>query len=154
MEEVGVDRVHGRPIRLFQLANWAWVYPRLTPFVLFVAADASANDEIKIRRFAADAIESGCCYVCTWGEECELVHDLFDEASIAADQVTMSTWHADESLAAALHFSLVSAWPDGDVPDAAEAAIVLAVEVPWIADVRRLVADQDELARLLGGKEQ
>jgi len=62
----------------------------------------------------------------------------------------MSTWHADESLADALYFSLTDAWPDEDEsPDAGEAAIVLAVEEPWIAEVRRLVADQDELARLV-----
>jgi hypothetical protein len=51
-------------------------------------------------------------------------------------------------LAGALYLSLV-AWPDTDeFPDAADAAIVLAVEAPWIAEVRRLVADQDELVKL------
>ena len=55
----------------------------------------------------------------------------------------MSTSHADDSLAEAVYFSLTVAWPDEDeFPDGAEAAIVLAVEEPWIAEVRRLTADQ------------
>ncbi len=150
MDDVGIDRVHGRPIRLFQLSDWAWVYPRLTPFVLFVAAHASPDEEIEIRRFASDAVDSGCGYICAWGEGCELVHDLFDEAAIAVDRFVMSTWHADESLPDALYFSLFVARPDDEeFPNAAEAAAVIAVEEPWIADVRMLVADQEELVRLV-----
>lgn len=125
------------------------------PFILFVAAHTSGEDQVEVRRFAAEAIESGCGYICSWGEGCELVHDVFDEAAIAVDRFVMSTWHADDSLASALYFSLTDAYPDEDeFPDAAEAAIVLAVEEPWIEDVRRLVADQDELARLCLSEEK
>jgi hypothetical protein len=61
----------------------------------------------------------------------------------------MSTWHADESLPTALYFTLTNAFPDEDeFPNAARAAVVLAVEEPWVEDTRRLMADQDELARL------
>jgi hypothetical protein len=149
MDDVGVDRVHGRRIRLLQLSGWAWEDPEVRPFILFIAAHASSGDEAKIRRFAAAAIESGCGYICAWGDGCELVHDLFDEVAIAVDRFVMSTWHTDESLADALYFSLTNTLLDEDeFPNAAEAAVVLAVEEPWIEDVRRLAADQDELARL------
>jgi hypothetical protein len=150
MEDVGVTRVEGRQVKLFQLSHWEWEEPQVAPFVLFVAADASDDElaRIQIQRFAADAIESGCGYLGAWGNGCEFVHDLFDVASIAADRFVMSDWHANDSLAGALYLSLV-AWPDTDeFPDAADAAIVLAVEAPWIAEVRRLVADQDELVKL------
>ena len=80
---------------------------------------------------------------------------MFDEAAVASDRFVMSTWHADESLASALYFALTNALPDGDAfPDAVEAAVVLAVEPPWIEEVRRLVADQDELARLWISEEE
>ena len=149
MDDVGVDQVHGRRIRLFELSAWAWQEPHVTPFILLVAADASGRDRVQIQRFATDAIMSGCGYVCAWGEGCELVHDVFDEAAAAVDRFVMSTWHAEESLASALYFALTNAHPDEDeFPDADEAAVVLAVEAPWIEEVRRLVADQDELARL------
>ena len=66
------------------------------------------------------------------------LHDVFDEAAISVDWFVMATWHTDESLASALYFSLMDAWPDADeLPDAAEAAIILGVEEPWTADVRR-----------------
>src|SRR4051794_6957004 len=65
---------------------------------------------------------------------------------LAVDGFAMSTWHDDESLEEALWYALVAAQPsEKQYPDAGEAAVVLAVEEPWLADVRRLVADQEEL---------
>ena len=155
MDDVGVQRVHGRSIRLFQLSRWTWEEPRVAPFVLFVAADATRLVEGQVRRFAAQAIASGCGYVCAWGDGCELVHDVFDQEAIAVDRFVTSTWHADESLAEGLWFSLTNAHLDEDeFPDAAGAALVIAVEEPWVAEVRRLVADQDELASLVVGEEE
>jgi len=155
MEELGVSRVGGRPINMFRLTDWAWVYPRRSPFILFVAASASRDDEVEIRRFSEDAVDSGCAYVCTWGTNCELVHDLFDLASIAADRFVMSSWHNDDSLAEAVYFALTDAWPDDNqFPNAAEAAVILAVEEQWIGEVRRLLTDQEELARHVVGDDR
>jgi hypothetical protein len=153
VDDLGVDRDRGRPIKLFELSDWAWVHPRSTPFVLFVAANATADDELAVRRFAADAIDDGCACVCAWGERCSWVHDRFDLASIDVGRSVMSSWHADESLAEALYFALFDAWPDEEAfPNAYESPIVLAVEEAWLAEVRRLVADQDELKRLVLGE--
>jgi hypothetical protein len=155
MDDLGVDRVHGRRIKLFELSEWTWEEPKVAPFILLVAADASGGGTAKIARFAADAIRSGCGYVCAWGEECEVLHDVFDEEAHGVDRFVMSTWHSEESLANALYFALTNALPDEDeFPNAAEAAVVLAVEAPWIEEVRRLVADQDELARLCISEEE
>jgi hypothetical protein len=146
MEHLGRERIHGRPIKLFQLAEWAWEEPGEERFTLLVAASAFVEDAPLIRRFAADAVAAGCGWVCAWGDGCEHVHDLFDKASIEADRFVMTTCDPEESLADALYFALVDSIPE-DVP-AGESAAVLAVEEPWLAEVRRLVADQDELARL------
>jgi hypothetical protein len=155
VEEVGVDRSHGRSIRLFQPSDWTWEDPRLAPFVLFVGANANADDEGDIHTFATDAVNAGCAYVCTWGEGCSWVHDLFDLASIAADRFVMSSWHASEPLSEALYFALFDAWPDDEAfPDATTAPIILAVEEPWLTQVRQLVANQEELVRLVLGEEQ
>ena len=131
-----------------------WQEPKVAPFILFVAADASGGDKAQIRQFAAAAIRSGCGYICAWGEECEVVHDVFDEEAVAIDRFVMSTWHADESVARALYFALTNAHPDEDEFADVEAAVVLAVEDPWIDEVRRLVADQGELARLWISEEE
>jgi len=149
MEDLGIERVHSRPIKLFQLSDWTWDPPRADGFTLLVAAQASPEKEIAIQRFARDAVVDGCGYVCAWGLGCENVHDLFDIEAIAADRFVMSTWHSDEELHEALYFALILAFSDEDeFPEAGESAVVLAVEEPWITEVRRLVADQDELARL------
>jgi len=115
---------------------------------------ASTDDEAKIRSFAAEAVESSCAYICAWGAGCEFVHDLFDLASTDAERFVMSSWHNDEALAEALWFALCDAWPDEDAfPSAAGAPVVLAVEESWLAEVRRLMADQDELTKLVIGDE-
>lgn len=151
MDDLGFDRVHSRRIRLFDLSRWEWQKPDVELFTLLVAARAPADDGtvLRIRSFAAEAIAAGCAYVCAWGDGCELVHDVFDDVSIAADRFVMSTWHENDSLAGALYFALVNTLPGYDqFPNAPESVVVLAVEEPWLEEVRRLIADQPELARL------
>lgn len=148
MEALGVERISGRPIWLLDVAGCAWETPPVVePFTLLVAGSTSPADEALLREFAAGAIASGCRYVCAWGEGCERLHDVFDEVSIATDRFVMSTWHSDEELHDALYFVLVTAIPE-QVSKPAESAVILAVEDPWIAEVRRLVGDQEELSRL------
>lgn len=152
VQDIGVARCSGRPIKLLRLSGWAWEEPLLSPFILFIAAKASTNEEERIRRFAANAIEAGCAYVCTWGEGSSYLHDTFDLASMDAKRSVMSSWHDDETLPDALWFALCNAWPDEDeFPSAAEAMVLLAVEEPWNDEVRRLVDDQEELANLALG---
>jgi hypothetical protein len=150
MEDLGVSRIGNRPIELFELVDWTWVHPSRPPFILFIAAQASPEDQIEIQRFAVEAVGSGCAYVVAWGKGCSHVHDSFDLASIDADpdRHVMSTWHDDESLEEALYFALYDAWPDPDsFPDAEGARVVLAVGGAWLAEVRRLVVDQDGLVK-------
>jgi hypothetical protein len=155
MEELGVDQVHGRTIRLFELSDWTWDEEASPspPFTLLIAADASREDIPAILGFASAAIASGCRYVCTWGEDCELVHDLFDEESLESSHFVMSTWHERDPLYEAVYFALVLAVPE-DAAEAAESPVVLAVADRWLPEVRRLVADQDELARLWVSEER
>jgi hypothetical protein len=55
-------------------------------------------------------------------------------------------------LSAALYESLVVDFPpEHAFPDADDSAVVLAVEEPWLTEVRRLVTDQEQLARLYTG---
>src|SRR3954451_791464 len=44
----------GRPIKLFHPSDWAWVSLRCAPFILFVAARASTDAEVGLRRFAVE----------------------------------------------------------------------------------------------------
>jgi hypothetical protein len=148
VEDIGVEQVHSRPIRLFELSGWRWPVGAsdTPPFTLFIAANASTTPDERLRQFAATAIASGCRYVCAWGQRDEAVHDAFDAESMAADVFVTSTWHRDAPLHEALYFALVVAIPEE--AEAASSPVVLAVEPEWLAEVRALIADQDELARL------
>ena len=90
--------------------------------------------------------------MCTWGPGCERVHDLFDGESIEADRFVMSTAHDTEPLHDVLYFALTNAIPE-DVSAPEDSPVVMAVEEAWIAEVRALIADQEELARLWVGRD-
>lgn len=143
---MGLERVHGRRIALFELAAWGWDSDvgESRPFTLFVVTDSRADGD-RVMAFASAAISAGCRYACCWGVHCEGVHDRFDDASITCDTFVMTTWHPEDALHEALYFALVAAIPDE--VEAADSPVVIAVERRREAEVRSLLADQDELGR-------
>jgi hypothetical protein len=83
-------------------------------FTLFIAN----SKEVIIEEYsqkAKDLIKSGLVYLCTWGKECEKIHDIFDEENIRMeidqeietddDNVIMTSWHQNESIKETLFFS-------------------------------------------------
>ncbi len=86
-------------------------------FGLFLACDGTVETDDALRAMAATALRQGLAYVCTWGPDCERVHDLFDSIRDAFDSdatdesVVMTTWHDDESLEDALWYFLFAAMP-------------------------------------------
>ncbi len=162
MKAVGIEQVHGRRLFLARIGEeWQWDDPGEDRFILFIAADASAASDLEIEGYAFGALASGCEYVCAWGDDCERVHDLFDR--VAAERVQelppvglISTWHAADTLPEAMYFALVLAHndePEDKRPINVSSPVVLAAQEKFVAEVRALVADQAELARLLIGDE-
>jgi hypothetical protein len=145
VQNIGLERVHGRPIGMFGLAGWIWdsEVRASRPFTLFVVAESPVDD--RTMEFATAAIAAGCRYVSCWGSHCERVHDTFDDASITDDTFVMSTWHSEDALHEALYFALALAVPDEVAP--AESPVVIAVEQRWESEVRALLAEQDEQRR-------
>ncbi|MEQ1716003.1 MAG: hypothetical protein ABL907_08470 [Hyphomicrobium sp.] len=70
--------------------------------------------EAQKRDLARQLIGAGAFYVCTWGIDCERMHDAVDNAGMEREQleprsleeypVVMTTWHSKESLDEALWF--------------------------------------------------
>lgn len=87
-------------------------------FVCLLAWDARGADGEVISTLVKRLLEFGAVYVCVWGPGCERVHDVVDEVAVGPDPsdegqpVVMTTWHADEPLADAIHFALFAARPD------------------------------------------
>jgi hypothetical protein len=79
-------------------------------FRLFLACDATDVPEDALSAIAERALASGATYIVIWGPGCERVHDIFDEQDVAMRLAAperhhiITTWHADESLDAALWF--------------------------------------------------
>jgi len=89
-------------------------------FTLFIAN----NEKVIINDYshkAREIIKSGLAYLCAWGNECEKIHDIFDEEDVMLeldeandsndDNVIMTTWHKEESLKEALWFFLMNTSP-------------------------------------------
>jgi hypothetical protein len=128
--------------------EWPAVVPALEPsFVAFVALDATGIEGDALCEFAKRLFDQGCVFSCSWGPDCERVHDCFDYADLdrlgwesdAADEFAASPWHEHETLAEALWFAVFSAWPAVH-----EASAVLAICEPrWAAEIEALLRDTD-----------
>jgi hypothetical protein len=87
--------------------------------VILLAGDADAISTDIIVEAADHLLASGLAYICTWGPDCERVHDIFDE-SYVGDGTTeptfdfMSTWHSSDTFAEAVEFFAMTAWPTDD----------------------------------------
>ncbi len=113
--------------------------PMLSPkFTLFLACDSRNIPLNALDTFAKMALAQGAVYVCTWGPDCERVHDIFDEAIVgrlfdggeAADphSTITTTWHHGETLEEALDFFLTAAAPGDDYAAGCGAALVISVD--------------------------
>jgi hypothetical protein len=79
-------------------------------FGLFVAMSANGVADESILQGAKQLLSKGLACLCTWGPDCERVHDRFDVAArdinseLSGDDVIMTTWHADVTMEEALWF--------------------------------------------------
>lgn len=86
-------------------------------FGLLLALDAANLPCDQIYQVASTLLDKGLGYLCSWGLDCERVHDIFDQAAIkvnetfTGDDVVMTTWHSDESFEETLWFFAHAAFP-------------------------------------------
>jgi hypothetical protein len=80
-------------------------------FTMLLAWDARESDIREFEPVALALVQLGLCYFCSWGENCELVHDVVDMCVVQreielgeADFLLMTTWHNKESLEEAFEF--------------------------------------------------
>lgn len=115
MKNLGTDS-HGGTVVFEGVSNFEAIEQIALPpppFIMLIAADARAVPLDVVGRIAARLIAAGLVVVSTWGEDCERVHDLFDEEYIgdgtterASELVTL--WHDDEPLEDAVEFFALS----------------------------------------------
>jgi len=117
--------------------------------VALVAWDARQATDEEISDFALRLVRSGAAYVCAWGPDCQRVHDIIDKVIIDLEsrgieriQPVITTWHANETLASAMWFTLFCAVPDDAVYNECGATLGIAVGCSeWADDIRRAFRD-------------
>ncbi len=117
-------------------------------FVCLLACDATQRNDDQLHTLANWLLSLGVAYLCTWGPDCERVHDVFDlmavERSIQQEReyTIKTTWHSDKSLDQALWYALEVAYPDELYAPSCHATLVVSVANPtWDAQVQRRLAN-------------
>jgi hypothetical protein len=110
-------------------------------FVLLLAADGRDFSDHALREHATWLLRAGARCVCTWGPDCERIHDAFDQAALELGlnregAVIMTSWHDREPLKEATWFAAVTAFPDEAYPDADGALVAISVgSKEWEAEI-------------------
>lgn len=117
--------------------------------VLLIAADARGVHTDIIGRVAERLLTAGLVYVCTWGPDCQRVHDIFDEVYVGDGSIEpivhfTSTWHSKEPLEEAIWFFLHCANPTGpEIQTVSYVAVTVADEF-WSAIVDHALSNLSE----------
>lgn len=99
-------------------ATFAWQERKGKQFACVCAMDARLLPDEQISAFCSQLIGLGCAYFCSWGPDCERVHDIMDREVTGNNPpetdlgCLMTTWHAEESLAEAVDYFLTCTIPD------------------------------------------
>lgn len=152
VEKVGHDEISNRDLFVLDLPRSKDLPARLqltTPrFVCLVAWDARSASVDQISKFAQHLLSQGAVYICTWGPNCKLVHDIVDDERLGPDSspdisgVVMTTWHTDDSLAEAIRFAMVDAWPDELKAEGCGSVLGVVVgSSSWAAEIRAAFSD-------------
>lgn len=121
-------------------------------FVCFCAMDARNVRDEGLCDFCSRLLHLGCAYLCSWGPDCERVHDRMDDMVVGAHPpqtylgCVMTTWHADDSLQSALDFFLNCTEPDKEyAPDGCDLAVIVCVgSSEWKGAIEHHVAARVE----------
>jgi hypothetical protein len=133
------------------------IAPTSRYFGLLLAMDARQMDTAEICDLAEKTLNRGLVYLCTWGPDCERVHDLFDKQfltkelgpgpwtqankPLSPEEVVMTTWHAHEALEEALWFFVHSAVPTDKYKQACTDWVIAIVDnAEWEQEVRTKIA--------------
>ena len=112
-------------------------------FALFLAMDGRKEVIGDLGEIPRKLIDQGLAYLCAWGDDCERVHDIFDEVSEFVEKETgkentiMTAWHSDESLEDALWFALYCTTPVDHFEETCKTTFFVSVSNPtWADDIK------------------
>ena len=145
-ERVGADE-EGRELYLLDVSRLDEVPDDLKLgsryFSCLLALDARSSTDDEVLNLARRLLLRGAVFVCTWGPDCERVHDLVDQVDAelhpdaTEDSVVLTTGHSAEPLSEALWFLLNAVSPAEDFLEDCRAALVITMgDSTWSSEVR------------------
>ncbi len=130
-------------------------------FGVLLACDADDIDDAVVVNLASSLVANGMRYFCSWGRDCERVHDLVDSVTSekdppeTEDSVIITMWFEGKSLDEALWQFLYVAFPANDYE--ADCHLDLAIVIGntrWKEQVKRRLSDLDGLNRDVVGEDE
>jgi len=120
-------------------------------FGLLLAMDTRGRDVSPIFDVATQLLASGLVYICTWGPDCERLHDIFDEAIVGRELegnalakipggTVITTWHSNESLKEVLWYFVHSAFATESYERECKDWVIATIgNAEWEQQVRRSI---------------
>jgi hypothetical protein len=120
-------------------------------FACLIAWHSTNVSVSEIAALASLLLTCGAVYVCTWGKDCERVHDIFDEdivdenIRLGRDSVVMTTWHDDESLNDAMFFLQYCTNSADDLASPLANLAIVVDSAQWTDEIRAAFRDPGSL---------
>jgi hypothetical protein len=129
-------------------------------FGVLLACDAQSHEDAVFVSLARSLFAQGMKYFCSWGNDCERVHDLVDSVRFeiypdeTVDSVIITIWLADKNLDEALWQFLFVAFPANDYEKDCHADLAIIVgNSEWSRQAKNRLSDLDELNKTVVGED-
>jgi len=128
-------------------------------FGVLLVCDAQDVEDAAIKNLADSLLAGGMKYFCSWGGDCERVHDRVDDVIVGGgyepeDSVIMTMWLAKESLDEALWQFIYVAFPASEYEADCRTGLVIVVgNSEWEEQIKRRLSDLDGLNRDVVGED-
>jgi hypothetical protein len=128
-------------------------------FGVLLACDARDIEDAVVVNLARSLVANGMRYFCSWGSDCERVHDLVDSVIIENDEtedsVIITMWFEEKDLDEALWQFLYVAFPANDYEADCQADLAIVIgNGEWEAQIKRRLSDLDGLNQDVVGEDE
>lgn len=130
-------------------------------FGVLFACDAREIEDAIVYSLARSLLADGMRYFCSWGRDCERVHDLVDDVIIenvpdeTEDSVIITMWFDEKSLDEALWQFLYVAFPAKVYEKECQTELVLVIgNDEWARQINARLSDLTRLNRDVAGEDE
>jgi hypothetical protein len=128
-------------------------------FGVLLACDARNIEDAVVVDLARSLVANGMRYFCSWGSDCERVHDLVDSVIIENDEpedsVIITMWFEEKSLDEALWQFLYVAFPANDYEADCQADLAIVIgNSKWEEQIQRRLSDLNGLNQDVVSKDE